>query len=207
MMLANFRNDFGLGNNLLTELFERGRVRREEEFGPCYVEINPFLCSYADLLPKPGKELRFVHVVRDPADWARSITSFKASTRFKGVIDYLPFTKPYPSPRPTGWRQMSGYEKALWRWNWCNANIDALHNRCASFSVVRYEDLFSMDETVRNRQFDAIGTTLDLPGKISATDDEIMSRENAFASTNLFVDSDAASRICGEMARKYGYDY
>lgn len=207
MMLANLRNEVGIGNALLSRLFERGRSERERMFGPCYVEINPFLCAFTDILPAVADSLRVVHVVRDPADWARSIHAFKASTRYRQIIDFVPFSKPFPSPRPARWQNLSGYEKALWRWNWCNDKIASIADRCATFTVIRYEDLFSSDIDICRQQLETVVTTLDLPGSIVVSDAEIHRRENAFNSLSVVADRDAARRICREPARAYGYDY
>lgn len=207
MMLANLRNDWGIGHRLLACLFERSRSRRNAAAGPCYVEINPFLCPMTDLVPRQGHALRIVHVVRDPAEWAGSITSFKASSRFRRVIDYIPFAKPYPAPRPEGWRAMDEYERALWRWNWCNARIAMLRDACDAYLLVRYEDLFSPDEATRLETLRIIGETLALPGPLVASAAEMDLRANAFNDSSRRFDRKAAQRICGQLARTYGYDY
>ncbi|MBS7670773.1 hypothetical protein [Croceicoccus gelatinilyticus] len=145
MMLANMRNDLGAGNDLLRAFFHRSRNRRLAERGEEYVEINPFLCPMTDLLPESGKTLRVVHMVREPGDWAISISDFKASARFRDVINHVPFAKPYPSPRPPGWGNRPEIERALWRWHWCNSRIEDLKPHCEAYSLVRYEDVFSTD--------------------------------------------------------------
>ncbi|WP_193366835.1 hypothetical protein [Pelagibius marinus] len=207
MMLGNLRNDWGLGGGLLKWLFERARTARVDEAGGVYVEINPFLCAITDLLPQQGRPLRVVHVVRDPASWARSIATFKASDRYRAVIDWLPFARPYPSPRPAGWRACSDYERALWRWNWCNQRIHNLRAQTTSFALVRYEDLFSQDEAVRAVAFQAISDCLDLPGLLEAGPADLNNKENPYAWVGQPGDRQAAGRICGVLARQCGYDY
>ena len=41
MMLANLRNDWGVGKSILERLFERGQLRRNREKGPNYIESFP----------------------------------------------------------------------------------------------------------------------------------------------------------------------
>jgi len=207
MMLANLRNDWGLGRRLLAWLFEMARARRIAAASPCYVEINPFLCPMTDLLPREGHALRVVHVVRDPTDWAGSISSFKASNRFRKLIDPVPFAKPYPAPRPKGWGGMGEYERALWRWNWCNTRIAMLRDACEAYALVRYEDLFSPDEATRLDVLRVIGETLALPRPLIADATDTALRENAFSAPNRILDREAARRISGDLAREYGYDY
>lgn len=208
MMLANLRNDWGAGGGMLKRWFERSRARRiEAAGGRAYVEINPFLCPMTDLLPMPGHQLKIVHMVRDPATWAVSIIAHKASERFREIIDYVPFGKPYPVPRPTGWNKLESYERALWRWNWCNSRIGELQSVSEAFAVVRYEDLFAQERELRAAALHSIVKTLDLPDSTSVNGDGMGDRANASSSEGVELDRSTPSRICGALARTYGYDY
>lgn len=207
MMLANLRNDTGFGGTLLARWFTAARARREAAAPGNYVELNPFLCAMTDLLPAPGRSLRVVHMVRDPADWSLSMTSFKASKAFRPFIDLVPFAKPYPSPRPADWTALDAYEKGLWRWNWCNSRIAALRPLCAAYVVVRYEDLFSGDEDRARDELRRIRTALALadPGPLDLSD--MRRKVNPRPETGLSADREAAARICGALARDHGYAY
>jgi len=207
MILANLRNDWGIGGSALKWLFEWARSRRISAGPGIYVEINPFLCAMTDLLPKPGHGLRIVHMVRDPATWAVSITTFKASTRFRHGIKYVPFAKPYPVPRPEGWQRLNEYERSLWRWNWCNERIGQLEANSEAYALVRYEDLFAPNSSVRSAAFETLVTTLDLPGQLEPAPDELRVRANAWDGDGLGIDRQSAARICGKLARAYGYAY
>ena len=207
MMLANLRNDWGIGGGLLSRVFESSRAPRERAAAGIYVEINPFLCPMTDLLPKAGTELRIVHLVRDPASWATSIATFKASTRFRHLIDAIPFAKPFPSPRPPGWSKFSDYERALWRWNWCNSRISALQPMAEAYGIIRFEDLVSTNHAIREAALDKIAGTLALPGKLRLPADERMLPTNPSSAVETAPDYAAAKRISGQMARRYGYDY
>jgi hypothetical protein len=207
MMLANFRNDWGIGGRAFKWLFERARDRRVEAATGVYVEINSFLCAMTDLLPKPGRGLRIVHMVRDPATWAVSMATFKARTQFRHVIDYIPFAKPYPVPRPEGWRGLGEYERALWRWNWCNERINQLRPIADAYALVRYENLFASEPEARIAALETIGTTLDLPGRLADVRADMADRANPSPGKGHNIDRPTAKRICGQLARDYGYDY
>ena len=207
MMLANLRNDLGAGGSLLKRIFDRSRESRLKKMPGIYVEINPFLCPMTDLVPKPGHGLRVVHMVRDPASWAISIATFRASTRFRGIIDHVPFAKPYPSPRPEGWPNLSEFERALWRWRWCNERISSLEPVAEAYALVRYEDLFSADGPVQEAALSTIVETLDLPGKLVATADTMSMRANPSEGPGPDADTQATHRICGDLARTYGYAF
>jgi hypothetical protein len=207
MILANLRNDWGIGGSALEWIFERSRTRRIAAAKGAYVEINPFLCAMTDLLPKPGHRLKIVHMVRDPATWAASIATFKASVRFRRFIDKIPFAKPYPVPRPQGWRSLTEYERALWRWNWCNGRIGQLRPIADAYALVRYEDLFAPEPATRLAALETIMTTLELPGQLAGVRSDMGIRANASGGDGQDVNRPAAKRICGELARVYGYDY
>lgn len=208
MMLANMRNDWGFGEDILKSWFHRSRQKREAAMSGTYVELNPFLCPMTDLLPEPGGKLRVVHMVREPAGWARSITTFKASRKFRGVVDYVPFAKPYPAPRPADWQDLDDYQRALWRWNWCNERILAIRGECDAYALVRYEDLFSSSPATRQDAISTIFETLALgpaPVVEQASMDE---RVNPAPDAGGITDPDGALArgICGPLARRFGYD-
>ena len=205
MMLANLRNDRGIGHRVLRKSFEQSRLSRMKAASGTYLEINPFLCPLTDLLPDPRRPLRVVHMVREPGSWARSISAFKASRKFRWLIDCVPFARPYPSPRPPDWRDVSEFEKALWRWRWCNERITALRNDCAAFVVVRYEDLFSNNLDEREAALTAIVDTLALPPLIPIEWAALANRVNRSPPNRIEVDREATQRICGDLARDLGY--
>ena len=206
MMLGNLRNDWGLGGSLLEPIFRRSRLARERAAGGLlYVEINPLLCAIADLLPQEGRPLRVVHMVRDPACWARSITAFRASPRYRAVIDHVPFSRPFPSPRPAGWRALSDYEQALWRWRWCNERILGLRERCDAYAIVRFEDLFG--GSMQDEALAAIFATLGLPAPTTIDGAEMSRQRNAGPRRAIDLDTDRAAEICGGLAGQFGYAY
>lgn len=208
MMLANFRNDWRIGHAVLESWFQRSRLAREAAVSGTYVELNPFLCPMTDLLPERGRRLHVVHMVREPAGWARSITTFKASRKFRGVVDYVPFAKPYPSPRPARWQDLDDYERALWRWNWCNERILAIREQCDDYALVRYEDLFSSSPATRQDAISTIFQTLALGPTPVVEQTSMNERVNPAPDKGEIIDPDGAvaREICGLLARRFGYD-
>ena len=205
LFLGNLRNDTGLLSGAVERLAELHRARLHDGPKP-FVEINPFLCPITDLLPQQGRPLRVLHMVRSPGDWAKSIMTFKASDRYRALVDWVPFAKPYPAPRPAGWSGLSEFEKALHRWTWCNARIRALQSEADRYAVVRSEDVFSGDENRRDRAVQSIFETLGLdpPNRI---DPEFMNQKvNPAPASKEWQDTGAIRRICGELAETLGYN-
>lgn len=209
LVLANFRNRFGFGETLLRSLFTSARRRRLDslEYGEQYLEINPLLCPLADMLHQV-EPLRIVHLVREPASWAQSIVNFKARGWRRGIIDYVPFTKPYPWPRPAGWNGMTEFEKALWRWRFCNESILQLRPSCDRYVHLRYEDLFSRDEEAQRH---AVGRLLRALGLPDDDDLEWLRPEERLNASErkdvspITLPSDRVESICGDLMTEFGY--
>jgi hypothetical protein len=204
MMMGNARNDFGLFKSL-TRRWSRAHQNAHFSKGKKYIEINPFLCPITDTLPRKGCNLKVLHLVRHPADWSRSITSFKASTKLRAVIDYIPFAKPYPAPRPTGWTKLGNYEKSLWRWRWCNSSILTLKDAADKYVLIRYEDLFSEDKTVQMEAILKVFDVFDLPPPSDISDSFLRERVNPSPEIVFSENAKAEKDICGKLAEELGY--
>lgn len=208
LLLGNLRNETGLGLTVVRTLFLRTRRRRIDRLPAdnVYVEINPMLCPIADLLPELGIPFTVIHMVRHPATWAQSITAFGASSPFRAIIDYIPFAKPYPRPRPAGWSAMEEQERALWRWRECNDRILALRPKCAGYALVRYEDLFSADVDLRAAAFEQVaqmipGDPVDQKSSIDTAE-----RHNPRPGSKIAaLPPGMVQAVCGDLARRFGY--
>jgi hypothetical protein len=208
-VLGNFRRHWSLSEKYLLRYLARNRLRRCRRMSPgqTYVEINPLLCSCCDLLPRLGFRLHVVHMVREPRSWAASILKFKASGIWKHVIEAIPYAIPYPAPRPPQWRQISPAEKALWRWRYCNETIWQFRQEYATYTLIRYEDLFSPEAERRTatlrRMLDGL--------RIDAGDLEKFDIETRFnaaprgAACDEAISDDMVARICGSLALSFGY--
>ena len=205
MMLGNLRNDWGILRSA-TRRWSQSQQKARHSSGKRYIEINPFLCSVADTLPIEGRELRILHIVRHPSDWARSITTFKASARLRRLIDYVPFSKPYPSPRPDNWRQLDDYERALWRWTSCNTQIEALKGKATHYECIRYEDIFSEEPKLRMDALKTLYKVFKLEHMPELDHPIFASRLNPTPHSSDAQNHVAEMEICGPLAKSYGYE-
>lgn len=205
MMLGNLRNDFGLMGGAARWLSRRHQRAFHGPVGK-RIEVNPFLCAVTDLLPHPTRPLRIVHVVREPGGWAQSMTTFRASSRYRHVIDYVPFAKPVPAPRPAGWRGLSPFEKSLHRWVWCNQRIAALAAQAEAYALVRSEDIFSGEAARRDAAMTQVFDVLQLEPPSAVKPEEFGQRVNPAPPGADLRDAAAERAICGAAAAKFGYD-
>lgn len=209
LVLANTRNLVGVGTPVVRRLFVERLQRRLDRLpaGTRYVEVNPMLVSLTDVLADAIRPLRLVHLTRDPTDWVRSIRKFKASTKFRHVIDYAPFANPYPSPRPPGWLSASRIERALWRWRYSNEQILAIQPRCTSYVRCRYEDLFAADRELQLETLRTIVAGLGIDDAVGGDWLDTSVRANpAPSGERVEVPAELVERICGPLARQLGYD-
>lgn len=209
LLVGNLRNDTGLGRSLARSIFLETRRRRLSRLpnGCGYVEINPLLCPLVDLLPQLSIPFNVVHMVRRPSAWAQSITAFGASVRFRAIIDYVPFAKPYPNPRPAGWRRMPEAERALWRWRACNERILSLRSNCAAYGLIRYEDLFSRDPQTSTDAFSQLMRLMPGGSAGAACSLNMLERHNPAPQVSIPEPAPELVRtICGDLAGRLGYE-
>ena len=210
LWLGNLRERVGAGQLAMAALLRRTRQARLDrlERGDVLVEINPLLCPVADLLAELVAPLHVAHVVREPAAWAESITQFGSQGWRRHLIDYVPLGKPYPQRRPPDWRHLPESERALWRWRYCNQAIERIAERCRSYGVVRYEDLFAADPEQRGLAAGRLYAALGLPtpaGGLALDTEERVNPTPPGRRRGARVSREAARRVCGELAARYGY--
>ncbi len=209
LILGNLRNDTGFGKALLRWVFRRARERRLRGLRPDqpYIELNPMLCPLCDLLPQLTLPFGVVHLVRRPLSWAESIASFRASKPFRPLIRFVPFAKPYPHPRPKGWAQLNELERALWRWRFCNEQIQTLIPYAQSYTVLRYEDLFARDPERRDAGLKAFLKQLpiDFDGRLPEADFGARANPKPATAERLSVEEARVEAICGKLMANFGY--
>lgn len=204
MMFANFHNDTGLFRTAISHWF-RAAHRKRCSSANTYIEINPFLCALSEFIPDSDHTLRIVHLTREPLSWAHSMTTFKASRKFRWIIDYVPFAKPNPAPRPDGWRQMPELQRSLWRWVWCNSRISELREKTDYYVQVKYEDLFSEDLNKREAALRAIFDTLDLPWPEEVNWSGFVDKVNPAPTSKVQHPSMNVAEIARPLAASFGY--
>lgn len=160
-LLGNFSRQWPIVTPFLHRWFwfSRPEIHNNREGYPQgYIEINPFLSSFSDVLTELEVPLRIVHVVRHPYTWISSISDFKASGYRKTFINYLPYNEPVPR----GGNAKNHFERLAWRWRLYNENIVRLKKEATSFSQVKYENLFGDDPANAADTFGEILKTFEL---------------------------------------------
>ncbi len=114
------------------EAFQRGRI---------YVETNNRISLFAPALGELLPNARFIHLVRNPADFVRS--GMRRGYYAEGVVQHQRLR---PKDNQT-YSEMSRLEKVAWEWNEINASIEAFKMRVPADRVmtINSESLFKGD--------------------------------------------------------------
>ena len=210
LVLGNAANDLGVGSSLVRRLVLSVRRHRlcNLEDKDRYIEVNPLLCPAIEYLPELVRDLRVIHIVRHPRDWAQSILAFKASGYRRFLVDYIPFGRTYPQPRPHNWRKSSPAVKALWQWRTCNEQILTIQPYCHTYLLLRYEDLFLSSDVQKLHTWRQLFASLDLQPPTTLDDLNLQRRTNAAPIQGGVKDSLSSQdvgAICGQLVKRFGY--
>lgn len=179
-----------------------------------YVESNPFLYGFVDVLPEVFPDAHLLHVVRDPRTMVRSALNFRSQRGIKWLLStFWPnwMIKPElmePSPVRT-WSQMSHVERIAWYWNTINRHIQsAAEEAKLPTRRVKFEELFQADGEGIRQVADWLNLS-EQPGKL---DTMLTTKVNASRSkeVSLWQDWNAEDRQlvyqhCGPLMEEYGY--
>lgn len=170
-----------------------------------YVEINPFLCSFVEIVAQNRPSMRVVHLVRHPYDWIYSMSGFRASGWRRHVIDFVPFNYP-PAARQGRTRN----ERLAHRWVIYNTDIARLEGRAESYELVRFEELFSDDSTVAAGAWKRIIAALDLGDDIAppdfATKENVNPRQRGTLQDSVTEQElERVKAIVAPLATQFGY--
>lgn len=168
-----------------------------------YVESNPYLSGFVQVIGEVFQEARVVHVVRDPRSYVRSGVNFGA---FAGLKKLAAEWWPNWFPKGEGWPQMDGIERLAWFWNLVNSHLNRGEGIYGErYLRVKFEELFCAEGL--ERLTDWIG----LPRSRGIIEEAKRERVNA-SHGGLpaweqwpAADQEKVLRHCGPLMRVYGY--
>lgn len=179
-----------------------------------YIESNPFLGGFLDVLADVFHNAAVVHVVRDPRTYIRSGMNFGTFRGLKGLAARLvPWWLPRPELMPgwTGppWSRMSPAVRLAWYWAMLNAHLNRGQELYGErYLRIRFEDLFARDGSGLRRLTDWIGLPWDDRLVQCANGEKVnASRDAGFP---RFADWSAPLKQqvmehCGPLMELYGY--
>ncbi len=126
---------------------------------PIYMEFNPFLHGFVDVLPELFDDPLFLHIVRDPRQYVPSHLNHGALSGLKGMAirlnKHYMIRPEFVEARPAKtWRQMEPIERIAFRWRAVNERLErdgqALGSRYrrVAFEALTAPDGAALRETV-----------------------------------------------------------
>ena len=111
--------------------------------GKIYVETNPRMSFFAPALARLLPNAKFIHLVRNPADFVRS--GMRRQYYETGVI----YHQRLSDSGNDRWEKMTRLEKVAWEWNEINGRIEEFKRSCDSNRVLTLlsENLYSKEDT------------------------------------------------------------
>jgi hypothetical protein len=177
--------------------------------GQLYIESNPFLYGFADVLPEVAGTPIIIHIVRDPRTYVPSAINHGGGSGLKALASSLiPFwfppirRVPGVSSRPTPVETFAG------EWTLVNQFLGEHAGRQAGYHLFKFEDIFDSTNSGLRQICQVFG--LEYPGSaapISALEKINPGRLNVIGKWETWTDNQcrALDRICGRLMREYGY--
>lgn len=182
---------------------------------PIYIESNSYLHGFLDVFDRLFKNIKIVHVVRDPRTYIRSGINFGTLRGLKWLASNL---IPYWNVKPRwhqeklvrSWADLNEVEWLAWYWTSLNERLDRGRQHYGSNYIrLRFEDLFATNGTTLQSLANWIG----LPDEPELTQAIARGKVNASRRTDfpewpawLPELQEAVIKQCGTLARTYGYD-
>ncbi len=193
----------------LASMLRRARADVASIDASLYVESNPFLAGFVEVLDAAFDAPVVIHVVRDPREHARSSLNHGTGRGVKGLANHwLPFW--YPDVRRVLAldHEPSWLERAAGVWRIFNDMLSEHGPRYASYRVVRYEDLFDERQSGLRAVCEALALAYpEGPVTVSAEDRINPGRLDVQPHWREWSTRDcrALQAICGPLMGRFGY--
>ena len=181
---------------------------------PIYVETNPYLLGFAEVLNEVFSQPQVIHVTRDPRTLIPSALNFGVQRGlkriFSAVVPHWMIKPEQIDPQAERrWAQMSQVERFAWYWRVANEHLNGGATIYGDrYRRVRYEDLFN-GEADNLRELaewmglvelpDALGPLL--TRRVNPSRGDVMPAWPDWQP----ADRQAVEHHCADLMRSYGY--
>jgi len=167
-----------------------------------YVESNPYLSGFIEVLPEVFQSASVVHVVRDPRTYVRSGVNFGA---FRGLKKLASQFWPNWFPKSDNWSHMDAIERLAWYWSLVNSHLnrgEAIYGQ--RYLRIKYEELFSDG---LERLTDWIGLERSPALREEANKERVNASHGQLPAFENWSEADQQKvlRHCEPLMRAYGY--
>lgn len=159
------------------------------------------------------KNLKVVHIIRDPRDFVTSFMNWKKQSLKRTILHHaIPFWQPNPylSCQITlkQWYEMDKFEHFSWVWNYKNRIFSEISNNC-EYRSFRFEDIFGGND-LGNEELCKLSNYLNInipQIDIDSSSYKINSSKIDFPKWRSWSTEQAKilDKHCGEFMHKYDY--
>ena len=171
-----------------------------------YIESNPYLIGFVDVLNEVFNKPIIIHVLRDPRDFVRSSLNHGNDSGIKLFFNnYVPYWYPDIKSYLKINRKLTMDEKAIGFWSLANNKLIEANQNNPNYHQIKFEDLFNNNNSYKQIA-DIVGLeSINVTGKFKKPINA--SRK----STNTFWESWSTSKIrfidtvCGSLMKRFSY--
>jgi hypothetical protein len=185
----------------------RGQTLREVD-ADLYVESNPFISGFIDVLDALGPAPIVFHIVRDPREFLRSAFNHGSASGRKWLVSrLLPYW--FPDVRPAlGDEPFTPFSAFAGQWALVNQKLSEGGERCADYHLLRFEDIFDEAHSGLHRLCAVLG--LPFPGPEAALRPDRRINPGRLKRLGSWREwprerCEILHRICGPLMAEYGY--
>lgn len=174
-----------------------------------YIESNPFLFGFVDVLNALSEQPIVFHIVRDPRQYVRSAINSGSSGGMKRLASTLiPFWFPDVRRLLKLQREITPVGIFAGQWALVNRFLTEHGSRQPNYHLLKFEDIFDAENSGLRRMCLLLG--LDYPGAAAAMSGSEKVNVGRFNQIGQWQEWTPEQRqelldVCGAMRREYGY--
>ena len=193
-------------SKMLKIFISKRRAMLNEVSEPIYIESNPFVVGFTDILPQAVNHPEIIHVVRDPRTYIKSALNHGNTHGVKKIINtYLPYWYPDISKIVHARRKLSEKEIVAHYWTIINKFLEEAKKSipAQNYHLFKYEEIFNNDNSIKKIS-KIVGSKDNKNFKIKAIN---KSKDRVIADWIDWSNEECRSinKICGKMMKYYGY--
>jgi hypothetical protein len=198
-----------LSRGHLVALLRRKRRRYVDPLrAALYVECNPFLAGYADVIREVWEDPMILHIVRDPREHVRSSLNHGTASGWKGLGNrFIPFWYPDVA-KILDLEGLSSIGMAAGVWAVMNRQLRDSSQHYRRYRLLHYEDLFDANYSGLREICELLGLAYrEADVAVSPTQRINAGRLDVVADWRDWLPADCREleRVCGPLMAEYGY--
>ncbi len=210
LRLASHAHMLGaLSRDHLVALLRRKRLRHVDPLeAALYLECNPFLAGYADVIGEVWADPTIIHIVRDPREHVRSSLNHGTASGWKGLGNrFIPFWYPAVG-KILNLEGLGPVGKAAGVWAVMNRRLRDASERYPRYCLIHYEKIFDADYSGLREICELLGLSYreaDAPvspkRRINAGQLDVIAHWRDWPA----ADCRELERVCQPLMAEYGY--